>query len=238
MPAKLTEAEILKLLRDNANPRGLQHWKKMGEGTGGLESFGIGLTQLRKLAKQVGRDHELARKLWESDNHDVKIVGLLIDEPKRITREQVEAQVEKVGAGMLAHVFSCCDATFAKSQVAPETAKDWMDSDDEMRRSCAYALIYELSKKKKIPGMDDEFLLGCIDRIRRDIGKETSRVQLSMGGALIGIGKRNQVLNTAAVKLAKEVSPIDYGTGNSGCEPLDVLKHLASDYLKKKLGLN
>lgn len=237
MPAKLTEAETLQLLRDNANPRGLKHWEKMGEGTGGLESFGIGLTQLRKLAKQVGRDHGLAQKLWASGNHDVKIVGLLIDEPKKITREQVESQVEEVGAGMLAHVFSSCDATLAKSPVAPDIAKDWMDSEDDRRRSCAYGLIYELSKKTKIPGMDDGFLMGCIDRIRREIQGETNKVRVAMGGALIGIGKRNTELNAAAVELAKEVSPIDYDAGDSGCEPLDVLKHLSSDYLKKKLGL-
>ena len=45
-----------------------------------LKSFGIGLTVLRKLAKQIGRDHELALQLWESDIYDAKIISLLIDE--------------------------------------------------------------------------------------------------------------------------------------------------------------
>ena len=37
-------------------------------------------------------------------------------------------------------------------------------------------------------------------------------------------------------RAAKAIGPIDvdYGDDNS-CEPLDVLKHLTSDYLKKKL---
>jgi hypothetical protein len=57
-----------------------------------------------------------------------------------------------------------------------------------------------------------------------------------MGGALIGIGKRSAKLNRAAVKVAKATGPIDYGE-DTNCEPLDLVKHLTSDYLKKKLGV-
>jgi len=235
--AIMTKFEVLSLLKENTNERGLKHWEKMGDDTGGLESFGIGLTQLRKLAKQVGRDHDLALELWESNNHDVKIISLLIDEPKKQTRKQVEKQVEGIQAGYLAHVFSTCDATLAKSPLAFEVAVDWMDHKDPNRRQCAYGLIYELSKKPKHKAMTDEFCLGVIERIEKEIDGEESMVRVAMGGALMGIGKRNKVLNTAAVKLAKVVSPIDYDTGDTSCEPLDVLKHLTSDYLKKKLGI-
>ena len=43
-------------------------------------------------------------------------------------------------------------------------------------------------------------------------------------------------IRKAAIRAAKAIGPvdIDYGDDNS-CEPLDVLKHLTSDYLKKKL---
>ena len=60
-------------------------------------------------------------------------------------------------------------------------------------------------------------------------------VREAMAAALMGIGKRNKKLNTAAIRAAKAIGPvdIDYGDDNR-CEPLDVLKHLTSDYLKKK----
>jgi hypothetical protein len=48
----------------------------MGDRTGGLTSFGIGLTRLRAITKQVGRDHDLALKLWNERNHDAKIMLL------------------------------------------------------------------------------------------------------------------------------------------------------------------
>ena len=58
-----------------------------------------------------------------------------------------------------------------------------------------------------------------------------------MGGALLGIGKRNLVLNTVALKLAKKVGPIAIKSGVSKCEPFDVTKHLTSDYIKEKLAV-
>jgi 3-methyladenine DNA glycosylase AlkD len=228
----MTKTQILVLLKENRNERGITHWKKLGSKTGKLKSFGIGLTQLRKLAKQVGRDRKLAQQLWKSDIYDAKIIGLLIDDPKRVSREQAEEQVDGLNAGMLAHVFASCDATLAKTPFAFELARDWMESKDDMRRRCGYSLLYELSKKSP-KGMDDVYLLGRIDHIRQAIDGEETWVRAAMGGALMGIGKRNKKLNQAAIRAAKTIGPIDYGDDNT-CEPLDVLKHLTSDYLKNK----
>lgn len=233
----MKKTDVMALLKENTNERGVEHWKKRGVKGSKLKSFGIGLTQLRKIAKQVGRDHKLALQLWKTNYYDAKVVGLLVDDPKQVTRAQAEEQVENLQGGYLAHVFSSCDATLAKTPFAFDLACDWMESDDPVRRQCAYALIYELSKKNP-KGMDDDFLLALIERIKKDIKDEQMWVRESMNSALMGIGKRNKKLNKAALRAAKTIGPvdIDYGDDNS-CEPLDVIKHLTSDHLKKKLGL-
>ena len=194
------------------------------------------MTQLRKLAKRVGRNHTLALQLWCTDNHDAKIIGLLIDEPNLITREQAEEQVDAVGAGMLAHVFSSCDATLPKTAFAFDMARDWIDSTDAMRRRCGYGLIYELSKNRRDKQLTDAFFLACIARIGEEIGSEENMVRLAMGGALIGIGKRNKALNQTAIRVAEIIGPVEYDGGGPGCEPLDMIKHLTSEYLKNKFG--
>lgn len=227
-----TKAQVIAMLKQNADPRGIEHWKKQSSP---LKSHGIGLTKLRKLAKQIGRDHKLALVLWKSNIYDAKILGLLIDDPKQITRQQAEEQVENgLEDGYLAHVFTTCDASLSKTPFAFELAKDWMESDEVMRRRCGFGLLYELSKKNP-KGMTDDYLLEQIKRIRRSIHDEEMWVREAMNTALMGIGKRNERLNKAAVAAAKAIGPvdIDYGSDNS-CEPLDVLKHLSSDHLKAK----
>ena len=233
----MTKTEVLDLLEENRDARGEANWKAMGERTGGLTSFGIGLTRLRAIAKQVGRDHDLALTLWNERNYDAKIIGLLIDDPKQLTRNQAETQVDGAGPGMLSHVLSSCDATLAKSPIAFEIAKDWMASKDPVRRSCGYGLVYELAKNKKDKRLTDAFFLGCVETIGKTIAKEENRVRVGMGGALISIGKRNKKLNAAAIKLARAIGPIHFSDGNKKCEPMDVLKHLTSDYLRNRLGV-
>ena len=228
----MTKAQVVGLLKENQNERGIAHWKKKPRT---LKSFGIGLTQLRKLAKQVGRDHKLAQQLWKSDVYDAKVMGLLIDDPKQVTRQQAEEQVEQLNEGMLSHVFASCDATLAKTPFAFQLACDWMESPDDARRRCGYSLVYELSKKN-VKGMDDAWYLERIARIRNTIHDEEMWVREAMNTALMGIGKRNKVLNKAAIAAAKAIGPvdIDYGDDNA-CEPLNVLKHLTSDYITAKL---
>ena len=233
----MTKTEVLALLEANRDARGEAHWATMGKRTGGLASFGIGLTRLRAMAKQIGRDHDLALKLWKEPNHDARVISLLIDDPNELTRDQVEKQVDGAGAGMLGHVLSSCDATLAKSPLAFEIARDWMASKDPIRRSCGYGLVYELAKDQKDKRLTDEFFLACVEKIGKTIAKEENGVRVGMGGALISIGKRNKKLNAAAVKAAKAIGPIHFSDGDRKCEPMDVLKHLTSDYLRNKLGL-
>jgi len=58
-----------------------------------------------------------------------------------------------------------------------------------------------------------------------------------MGGALMGIGKRSAKLNAAALKVARQIGPIEFETESGDCEPFDVVKHLTSDYIRNKLGV-
>jgi len=230
----MNKTEVMALLKENKNERGIKNWKKLGYEN--IKSFGIGLTQLRKLGKKIGRDQKLARQLWKSNVYDAKVLGLLIDEPRNMTREQAEEQVEDLDMGMLSHVFGSCDATLAKTPFARELAVDWAESEDDMRRRCGYLLLYELSKNTQDKALTDAFFGGYINRIRKTVQGEENWVRAAMSGALMGIGKRNLKLNKAAIKAAKAIGliEVDYGSDNS-CEPLDVMKHLTSDTTIRKL---
>jgi 3-methyladenine DNA glycosylase AlkD len=230
----MTTTDVLALVEQHKNERGIANWLAM-EKTAGLKSLGVGLTQLRKLAKIIGRNHELALECWQSDYYDVRVIALLIDEPKKITREQAESQVEKLEVGMLTHVFSTCDATLAKSPIAFDVAVAWRDSEHEPRLKSAYGLFYELSKNKRDKRLTDAFFLEQVEHIDQHIDNQSKNVRLAMGSALMGIGKRNLLLNKAAIVVASRVGPIDFNEGAAKCDPFNVLKHLDNEPLRKKL---
>ncbi len=228
--------DVLALLESNQDERGIKHWNDRCAKDSGLKSFGIGLTKLRKLAKQVGKNHELALELWQSDIYDAKIIALLIDDPKLITPEQAEQQVEQLNGGYLAHVFSACGTPLAKTPFVQELADKWMVSDNPVRKRCGHGLLYELSKSKKKSAPDDAYFLEQIERIGDTVVAEEIDVQMAMGSALMGMGGRNKTLHGPALKVAKFMGPIDFDP-DGRCDPFDVEKHLTSDYIKEKLGV-
>lgn len=231
----MTVSEVLALLDAERDERGMSNWQKLGPNTAGMRSYGIGLTRLRQLAKRIGRNRELAQALWKTDVYDARAIALLIDDPARITRAQAEKQVEELAGGMLAHVFASCDATLAKTSFVVELADQWVRSDDPVRRDCGYGLLYEASKLSGKKAPSEEFFLAHVKRIAATIGKEPEKVRLSMGAALMGIGKRSAALNKAALKVARAVGPIEFSSASGKCEPFDVVKHLTANRLKEKL---
>ena len=233
----MTKTEVLNYLKENQDARGIAHWEKYKEKSGGLKGYGVGLTKLRKYAKTVGKDPKLAKQLWDSGVYEMKIISLLVDDPKSITVEQAETQVEQLQGGYLAHVFSSCDAQLAKTPFVVELADRWIGSRDPVRRRCGYGLLYEISKDKRKTAPEDEYFLAHIATIEKKHSKESTTILMAMATALMGIGKRSKKLNRAALRVARAIGPIDFDP-DGRCDPMDVSKHLTSDYVKQKLGIN
>lgn len=230
-------AAVLARLESERDERGVAYWQRLGERTGGLRSHGIGLTRLRALAKEFGRDHALAQALWRSDLYEARVIALLVDDPKQITLEQAERQVEQLAGGQLAHVFASCDATLAKTPFVIELADRWTRSDDAIRRECGYGLLYEISKFAGRKAPAEAWFLDHVTRIGAAIDGEPEGMRLAMATALMGIGKRSKALNAAALKVAKAAGPIAFTSVSGDCEPFDVVKHLDSPRLREKLGI-
>ncbi len=230
----MTKTEVLAWLKAEQDPRGIEHWKKHAEDTGGLKSYGIGLTRLRKYAKQLGRDAKLAQSLWRSNVYEAKVIALLIDDPKTMTIDQAEAQVEQLAGGHLAHVFSSCDATLAKAPFAFELAEKWIKSRDPMHKRCGYGLLYEVSKSKKKSAPEESVFLDHIGRIEKTYAKQPTTVVMAMGGALMGMGSRSKKLHTAALRVAKKIGPIDFDPDGK-CAPFDVTKNLSHKVIVERV---
>ena len=62
---RMNKSTVVAYLKQNQDPRGIEHWKTRNEGA--LKSNGIGLTILWKFAKTIGCNAKLAKSLWKSD---------------------------------------------------------------------------------------------------------------------------------------------------------------------------
>ena len=84
--------EIISKLRSMQNPRNIEGMKRFG--IQGKEMLGISMPVIRKTAKQIGKDHVLAQKLWSSEIYEARMIAYLIDDPKQVTEKQMEKWVK------------------------------------------------------------------------------------------------------------------------------------------------
>ena len=49
----------------------------------GDDQYGVSYANLKALKKQIKTDHEAAKQLWASGNHDARILAAMIADPKK-----------------------------------------------------------------------------------------------------------------------------------------------------------
>lgn len=223
----MNKKEVYNLLEDHKNERGIASWNKLGLAS--WSSYGIGLTQLKKLAKQVGKNHELSQELWLEPNYDAKILAILIEEPKKVDKVQIEAMVDNMAMWMMSHTW--VQNLFCKVSFAKDVAEEWRSSKNDIKRRCGYAYLYYLAKDLKTP---DQYFIPILDTIQHTIQKEENFVKDAMNNALFAIGQRSKEMNILCISITEKVGKIHVDYGDNSCEAVDVIKHLTSNSMKSK----
>lgn len=225
----MTKNEVLNLLEENKNEEGIKHWEKTGDEN--LSSYGIGVNQLKKLAKKIGKEHELALELWKQPNYEAKTIATLVEEPKKVTKEQAENQIEDTSFRLLS--YSYCSNLLSKVDFKSELAVEWTLSNDDIKRRCAYLLLYHIAKEEN--NLTEDFFVSYVNLIEEKIQEEENFVKDAMNNALLKIGERSKALNEKAIGVAKSIGRIEVDYGDNSCRPVDVVKHLSSEKVQKKL---
>src|SRR5262249_16118392 len=53
-------------------------------------AFGVPVGAIQKLAKRIGRNHDLAAALWETGWYEARMLAAFVDEPERVTPGQMD----------------------------------------------------------------------------------------------------------------------------------------------------
>jgi len=195
--------EILKKLKAKARLSQLKGMARYGMTV--ERRLGVSVPEMRKIAKESGKDHELAIDLWKTGKPEAEIVAAMIDEPEKLSETQMEDWVKDVNS------WDVCDQVcmnlFEKTPLAWRKILDWSGREEEFVKRTAFALIACLAWHDK--DAEDERFIKLLPLIKRGATDERDLVKKSVNWALRNIGKRNQNLNKVAIKAAKEILRID-----------------------------
>lgn len=198
-----TASEIISRLKEKANTKNVEGMAKFGMTS--TNRLGISVPDMRKIAKQNGKNHDVAMELWDSKIPEAQIVAALIAEPEKLIEKQMEHWVKDINS------WDVCDQVcmnlFDKSPFAWKKIHDWSERKEEFVKRTAFSLIACIAWHDKT--LADEKLIELFPLIKRESTDERNFVKKAVNWALRHIGKKNQNLNKAAIKLAKEIKQID-----------------------------
>lgn len=89
---KMRCQEVLKRLTSLSNPKNREGMARFGIKTD--SALGISLYTLRPFAKEIGKDHQLAKQLWKSGIHEAQILASMVAEPDKVTEDLMEQWVK------------------------------------------------------------------------------------------------------------------------------------------------
>lgn len=224
-----TKTKVLRELRVLADP---QVRAKMAYfGVRVKKAHGIPAPQLHRLAKQIGRNHDLADQLWRSGIHEAKILATLIGEPAKITPAQMDRWA--LGCNSWDEVDSNCCYLFVFAAPAWRKAIEWSRRQEEYVKRAAFALMAYLAYRDQMAS--DAKFVRLLAIIRRESRDERHFVKKAVNWALRNIGKRNVALNRAAIRTANEIRALDSSAAR--WIAADALRELTGAAVQRRLRL-
>ncbi len=223
----MTSEEILNELRCLASEK-----NRAGMARFGIEvsnALGIGVTTLRQLARKLGKDHTLARELWDSGVHEARILASIVDVPADVTEQQMESWVKALDSWDLCD--QACANLFWKTPFAWTKAFEWSGRESEFEKRAGFALMAALAVKDKAAS-DDDFLQ-LLPLIEAEADDDRNFVVKAVNWALRQIGKRNPALHGAALTTAEAIAAQD--SRSARWIAADALRELRSEKVTTKL---
>jgi 3-methyladenine DNA glycosylase AlkD len=166
---------------------------------------GVTVADIRRLGKQIGRNHQLALALWQTGSYEARMLTPFVDDPASVTPSQMDRWCRDFDS------WAICDALcfhlFDKTPHAWQKIAQWSDARAEFVKRASFALLASVALHDKTA--PDNPFLDSLTLIERAASDDRNFVKKAVSWALRGIGKRNPVLHVAAVKLASRLAKSD-----------------------------
>ena len=217
---------ILSELKSISEP---EYLKKMAHfGIDVSKAYGIRVPNIRKLAKQIGKNQELSLLLWETGFHEARLLAIFIGDYKLITEPQVNQWTKDFTSWDMCD--QACVNLFVKTPYFKSKVLEFTKADEEFVKRTGFVLMATAAVHlKKEP---DETFLNFLPIIEREAYDNRNFVKKAINWALRQIGKRNVSLHQHAINTANNI--LAQQNRKANWVALDALKELNSNAVLSK----
>jgi len=160
---------------------------------------------LKKFAREIGRDHALAQKLWASEIHEARALATMIEDPDKVTKRQMDRWAKDFDNWAVCD--GACINVFRYTRFAHQRCFEWSERPEEFVKRAAFSLMAGLAVADK--SASDDAFRKFLPLIKRAAVDERNMVKKGVNWALRQIGKRNARLNRAALATCREIHILD-----------------------------
>lgn len=189
------------------------------------DMFGVSYANLNKLAKAARRDHSLALDLWNTGNHDARVLATMVADPAQADELLLNAWLANLDSYVITDAFS---GFVGKTDLARAKGEEWICADEEWTGRAGWHLVAHLAMQER--DLPDAYFASHLATIEGAIHARKNRVKDAMNSALIAIGIRNDVLEKQALSAAARIGKVEVDHGETGCKTPD-----AADYIRRTL---
>ncbi|MBN2236730.1 MAG: DNA alkylation repair protein [Bacteroidales bacterium] len=184
--------------------------------------LGLKYTYLQHYKKELGKNHTMASKLWETQIPEVQILATMIVDQNQLTFELIDQWNSDINFYLLSDAFIGNILTPFKGNL--QLANKWIHQKEEYSLRHAYSIIFMLAKENGF--VRDNVFEGYLKKIEEDIQSAPNRAKETMLYSILNIGRRNKPMNTLAINLMERIGPISVDHGSTGGITPDVLQIL------------
>ena len=171
--------------------------RNVKRGAGALRQFGVQMGDIRKVAKEIGTNHELALQLWDTQIIEARLLALLILKPKLLSKKQLDTMVRDAA---FVQVFDWLDAYVVRKHADKESLRqEWLKDTNPWALRAGWSLTAERIGKQP-EGLD---LTALLDRIERELVTASPEAQWTMNNCLAGIGIHHAELRPRALTIGE-----------------------------------
>jgi len=220
--------EALRQLEQSGTEQNRKVYARHGVGS---NTYGVSFAALRTLAKKIKQDHALAEQLWETGNHDARVLATMIADPHAATPAELDRWAGELDNYVIADAFS---VFVARTPHARGKAEKWSGATGEWTGRVGWTLFARLAMDAT--PLEDEYFTTRLEKIESEIHSRKNRVRDAMNNALIAIGCRNPVLTRRALAAAKRIGQVEVDHGETGCKTPDAADYIQRTLARKKPG--
>lgn len=188
--------------------------------------YGVKVGDLKKIAKKIKNQQEIALGLYETGNIDAMYLAGIVADGSQMTKAELERWARQATWQMVSDYS--IPGVAAESRHGIALARKWMKSKKPLIASAGWCTYSALLATSDDEDLDLDEVASLLEQVVQNIHTAPNRVRYAMNNFVISVGTYIVPLLKKAKQAAKKIGPVSVDMGETACKV-----PLAVDYIAK-----